>query len=141
MPALPWITPQPPPSEGTAVVMASRFEVRSLRDVPRFLLKSLAAWKQVRSAPGAFGASLVARPSKRVFYTLSAWESREALHAYARTEPHRSVMTGLGPTMRSSTFTFWDVPVDRLPISWDEAMRRIDEQRHAEAAGRGNETA
>lgn len=68
----------------------------------------------MRSAPGAFGASLVARPSKRVFYTLSARESREALCTYARAEPHRSVM---------------------------EAVRRIDEQRHAEAAGRGNKTA
>ncbi|MFD6280070.1 DUF3291 domain-containing protein [Streptomyces sp. NPDC060209] len=140
MPTLPWVTPQPPPSEGTTVVMASRFEVRSLRDVPRFLLKSLVAWKQVRSAPGAFGASLVARPAKRVFLTLSAWESRDALYAFAGTEPHRGIMTALKPTMRSSTFTFWEVPVGRLPITWDEAKRRIEEQRGADAEARGNAT-
>lgn len=140
MPTLPWTTPQPPPSDGTTVVMASRFEVRSLRDVPRFLLKSLAAWKQVRSAPGAFGASLIARPVKREFYTLSAWEGREALYAFARTEPHRAIMTDLKPTMRSSTFTFWDVPVGRLPITWDEAMRRIEEQRRADDTGPGDAT-
>ncbi|MFG2592540.1 DUF3291 domain-containing protein [Streptomyces sp. NPDC048438] len=138
MPTLPWVTPQPPPSEGTTVVMASRFEVRSLLDVPRFFLKSMVAWKQVRSAPGAFGASLVAQPAKRVFFTLSAWESRDALYAFARTEPHRGIMTALKPTMRSSTFTFWEAPVGQLPITWDEAKRRIEEQRETDAAGVGD---
>ncbi|MGW7200193.1 DUF3291 domain-containing protein [Streptomyces chryseus] len=134
MPTLPWITPHAAPPHARAVVMASRFEVRSLRDVPRFLWKSLAAWRQVRSAPGAYGASLIARPTRRVFYTLSAWESREALYAYARAEPHRGIMTGLRATMRVSTFTFWEVPATELPIGWDDAKRRIaDRARNDEA--------
>ncbi len=78
MPTLPWTLPNPPPPHGTAFVMASRFEVRTLKDVPRFFLRSLAAWKQVRSAPGAYGASLIAQPARRVFYTLSAWQDRDA---------------------------------------------------------------
>ncbi|OEJ26131.1 DUF3291 domain-containing protein [Streptomyces agglomeratus] len=134
MPTLPWVTPNAAPPHAQAVVMASRFEVRSLKDVPRFFWKSLAAWRQVRSAPGAYGASLIARPAKRVFYTLSAWESREALYAYARAEPHRGIMTGLRPTMRTSTFTFWEVPADRLPIGWDDAKRRLAEQARTDAA-------
>ncbi|MBT2509797.1 DUF3291 domain-containing protein [Streptomyces sp. ISL-98] len=134
MPTLPWVTPNPAPPHAQAVVMASRFEVRSLMDVPRFCWKSLAAWGQVRSAPGAFGASLIAQPAKRVFYTLSAWESREALYAYARAEPHRSIMTGLRATMRSSTFTFWEVPVEQLPIGWDDAKHRLEEQARIDAA-------
>jgi hypothetical protein len=32
-------------------VVAQRLELRSATDVPRFFLKSLAAWRQVRSAP------------------------------------------------------------------------------------------
>ncbi|MFJ3581551.1 DUF3291 domain-containing protein [Streptomyces sp. NPDC090127] len=125
MPTLPWTVPQQAHPGTEAQVMASRFEVRSLADVPRFFLKSLAAWRQVRSAPGALGASLIAQPLKRTFYTLSAWEDRDALYAYARTEPHRSIMAGLRSTMRDSTFTFWEVPVERLPIGWDEAKRRL----------------
>ncbi|MFE7708746.1 DUF3291 domain-containing protein [Streptomyces sp. NPDC057486] len=133
MPTLPWVTPHPAPHHGQVVVMASRFEVRTLKDVPRFFLKSLSAWRQVRSAPGAFGASLIAQPTKRTFFTLSAWESRDALYAYARTEPHRGIMTGLRPTMRSSTFTFWEAPVEYLPVSWAEAKRRIAEQEQPDA--------
>ncbi|MGW1072595.1 DUF3291 domain-containing protein [Streptomyces sp. NPDC002537] len=136
MPTLPWVTPNPAAPHTQAYVMASRFEVRSMRDVPRFFLKSLSAWKQVKSAPGALGASLIAQPLKRTFYTLSAWESRDALYAYARAEPHRGIMTDLRPSMRTSTFEFWEVPAESLPITWDEAGRRLDDKRAADETER-----
>ncbi|WP_055494963.1 DUF3291 domain-containing protein [Streptomyces sp. TP-A0356] len=134
MPTLPWTTPNAPrPGLTTALVMASRLEVRSLKDVPRFFLRSLVAWKQVRGAQGALGASLIADPLRRTFWTLSAWESREQLYAYAKTEPHNSIMKGLRPTMRHSVFTFWEVPVGELPITWSDAKRRLAEQQAAES--------
>ncbi|MEU5161459.1 DUF3291 domain-containing protein [Streptomyces sp. NPDC020875] len=133
MPALPWITPHPADPGTRAVVMASRFEVRSLKDVPRFLAGALRAWRQVRTAPGALGASLNARPLRREFFTLSAWESRDALYAYARAEPHRSVMTGLRSTMKDSAFVYWEVAADELPITWGEAERRVEAERRAAA--------
>ncbi|WP_431037586.1 DUF3291 domain-containing protein [Streptomyces sp. P6-2-1] len=130
MPTLPWTTPNPPRAEtGSALVMASRLEVRSLKDVPKFFLRSLAAWKQVRGAQGALGASLIANPLQRTFWTLSAWENRELLYAYAKTEPHKSIMTGLRPTMRRSDFTFWEVPVGELPITWADAKERLARHR------------
>ncbi|MFJ1733580.1 DUF3291 domain-containing protein [Streptomyces sp. NPDC088254] len=138
MPTLPWVKPNPAQPHTTAFVMASRFEVRSLKDVPRFFLKSLSAWGQVRKAPGALGASLEAQLTRGVFFTLSAWEDRDALYAYARAEPHMSIMAGLRSTMRESTFTFWETPVERLPIDWKEAKRRIDDQARADAADSGS---
>ena len=98
------------------------------RDVPRFFMKALTAWRQVRSAPARVpGASLIAQPLRRSFLTLSAWQDRDALYAFARTPPHRGIMAGLRPVMRSSTFTFWDVPAEQLPLSWDDARRRLAE--------------
>ncbi|WP_050776720.1 DUF3291 domain-containing protein [Streptomyces sp. SPB074] len=130
MPTLPWTTPNPPSAGvNSALVMASRLEVRSLKDVPKFFLRSLAAWKQVRGAHGALGASLIANPLQRTFWTLSAWESREQLYAYAKTEPHKSIMTGLRPTMRRSDFTFWEVPVGELPIPWANAKEHLARHR------------
>ncbi|WP_323379926.1 DUF3291 domain-containing protein [Streptomyces alkaliphilus] len=125
MATLPWTVPQPPPPGARALVMASRFEVHSAAHVPRFLVKSLLAWKQVRSTPGAYGVSLVAQPWKRTFWTLSAWESDEALRAYATTEPHRSIMTGLGPVMKDALFVRWEVATDDLPVTWEEARHRL----------------
>lgn len=134
MPTLPWTIPNPPQPQTRALVMASRLEVRSLMDVPRFFWKSLALWQQVRKAPGAVGASLIAEPLKRTFWTLSAWESKEALYKYVRTEPHFSAMTSLRSIMKDSAFTFWEVPVEELPIAWSDARRRLAEQQLADAA-------
>ncbi|MDX3644492.1 DUF3291 domain-containing protein [Streptomyces sp. MB09-02B] len=128
MPTLRWTTVSTPAPDAETFVMASRLEVRSLKDVPRFFLQSLSAWKQVSGAPGAYGASLIAQPLKRTFWTLSAWENKDALYTYARTEPHRSIMNGLRPTMKDSVFTFWQAPVADLPIDWSEARRRLAEQ-------------
>jgi heme-degrading monooxygenase HmoA len=108
--------------------MASRFEVRSLTDVPRFLIRSFAAWRQVTTAPGAYGASLVARPFRRTFYTLSVWRDRDALYAYARAEPHRTIMRELRSTTRDSAFAHWETTTDALPVLWDEAWRRLAEE-------------
>lgn len=135
MPTLPWTSPNPAPRHAPAFVMASRFEVASLRHVPRFFLKSLAAWRQARQAPGIYGASLVARPLNRTFYTLSAWRDRDALYAYAKAEPHRGIMRDLRATTRDSAFTFWEATTDDLPLTWDEAMRRLDEQSGARGSG------
>ncbi|WP_331766907.1 antibiotic biosynthesis monooxygenase [Embleya sp. NBC_00896] len=141
MPTLPWTVPNPASPGTEALIMASRFEVRSGKDVPRFFLKSLSAWRQVRSAPGALGASLIAQPIKGVFFTLSAWESREALQKYVKTEPHRTIMKILRPTMKTSTFTYWNVVVEDLPITWDDAKRRIAEKARTDAAGNGDASA
>ncbi|WNO74847.1 DUF3291 domain-containing protein [Streptomyces sp. AM8-1-1] len=138
MPTLPWATPNPARPDTTAFVMASRLDVRSAKDVPRFFLKSLSAWGQVRKAPGALGASLEAQLLKGVFFTLSAWEDKEALYTYARTEPHKSIMTGLRSVMSESTFTFWEVPVAELPITWKDAKRRIEDQARTDAASGGS---
>ena len=131
MPTLPWTIPNPAAPNTRAIIMASRFTVRS--GVLRFFLKSFAAWRQVRSAPGALGASLIAQPLKRTFFTLSAWQDRDALYTYAGTEPHRGIMSELRSTMQSSTFTFWEVAVEQLPITWDEAKRRLAEQARVDA--------
>ena len=79
MPTLPWISVRP--ADAPAVVMASRFELRRLRDVPRFFLDAMRIHRQVRAADGALGVSLVAHPLQREFFTLSAWRDRAAVDA------------------------------------------------------------
>ncbi|WP_222721520.1 hypothetical protein [Actinomadura sp. HBU206391] len=47
-------------------------------------------------------------------------------------------MTGLRATMRKSTFTFWEVPVEQLPIAWKDATLRLEEQARTDAATIGD---
>jgi hypothetical protein len=142
MPTIPWMPGTAPDGgapadEGGAapdlpVVMASRFELRSLLSVPRFFLTSLVVFRQVRRSPGLIGASLRAEPLKRTFWTLSAWRDQEALDTFARTDPHGARSRALRKGMKGSVFVFWHAERDRLPIAWDEAVRRLADQAEKE---------
>ncbi|MFD3593572.1 hypothetical protein ACFWU5_12655 [Nocardia sp. NPDC058640] len=109
--------------------MASRLEVKSLRDAPGFLIASLALWRQARRSPGALGVTLKAQLSKRTFWTYSAWENKASIYAYASAEPHKSTVERKRKVMRDATFVFFTAPADELPLPWDEIQRRIAEQR------------
>ncbi|MFJ3925626.1 DUF3291 domain-containing protein [Streptomyces sp. NPDC090022] len=132
MPDIPWIkptTPAPPPAPGAEVyVMASRFETETLLGALGFLLRTPGIVRQIRAAPGARGACLRARIRSRTFLTLSAWEDRDALYRFARSEPHRTSSRAAAAHMRASQFTFWTAPATALPLTWDEAERRLAEQ-------------
>ncbi|MFI6807554.1 DUF3291 domain-containing protein [Streptomyces luteogriseus] len=125
MPTLPWTVPNTPPRATEVHVFASRFETRTLWGALRFLAGTPAVWRQVRSSPGAYGATLKAKPLKRTFWTLSAWESKDALHAFVRAGAHGPSSRGLAPQMKDSAFTTWQVSSDELPLPWSEALRRL----------------
>ncbi|MGX1548436.1 DUF3291 domain-containing protein [Streptomyces adustus] len=125
----------PAGATGPPLVMASRLELRSLWSVPRFLLLSLVVLRQVRRSPGLIGTSLRAEPLKRTFWTLSAWRDQEALITFDRTDPHARHVRRLRPGMKSSAFVFWSTERDRLPVTWDEARQRLDEQVNKETQG------
>ncbi|MFJ9645102.1 DUF3291 domain-containing protein [Streptomyces sp. NPDC004244] len=128
MPDMPWTTPTAPAPDAEVYVMASRFETRTLLGALRFLLRSPGIVFQIRKAPGAHGAALRARVGSRTFLTLSAWTDRDALHRFARSEPHRSNSRAAAAHMKDSAFTFWTAPASDLPITWEEAERRLAAQ-------------
>ncbi|MBB6347292.1 DUF3291 domain-containing protein [Nonomuraea muscovyensis] len=128
MPTVPWIEVDTPVAP-EALIMASRLEVRSLRQVPGFLMASMRLLRQACRAPGALGVSLKAELLKRTFWTVSAWTDKAAVYAYAATEPHKTTMRRKRAVMRDSTFLFWEVPADQLPLAWDEVQRRISQER------------
>ncbi|WP_218782423.1 DUF3291 domain-containing protein [Streptomyces sp. BR123] len=122
---MPWTTPTAPAPDAEVYVMASRFETKTLLGALRFALRSPGIVLQIRKAPGAHGAALRARIGARTFLTLSAWENRDALHRFARSEPHRSNARAAAAFMKDSAFTFWTAPASELPIGWEEAERRL----------------
>jgi hypothetical protein len=105
--------------------MASRLELRRLRDVPPFLAAALRVRRQMISSLGALGLSLIARPTQRTFRTLSASQDQAALRAATGRQPHRQVMNRFGPRMADSSFVTWTATA--LPVDWDEALRRLAE--------------
>lgn len=127
MPTVPWTAPKPLPSRvGTATIMASRLELRRLRDVPSFLVAALRIRRQMLASPGALGVSLIAKPLRRTFWTLSAWRDQSALSTTVGREPHRHIVEHFQSQMAYSAFVTWNAPTATLPIRWTEARRRLE---------------
>ncbi|MDL2077836.1 DUF3291 domain-containing protein [Streptomyces sp. GXMU-J15] len=125
MPTLPWTAPQTPPPGTEVHVFASRFETTSLMGALRFFLRTPGVWRQVSRAPGGCGATLKAQVFRRTFWTLSAWESPQALKEFSRTGTHAPTARRLAPLMRDSKFASWTAKSEDLPLDWAEAERRL----------------
>ncbi|MER6255399.1 DUF3291 domain-containing protein [Streptomyces sp. NPDC001584] len=129
MPDIPWSTPTQAAPDAEVYVMASRFETATLAGAVKFFLKAPGIILQIRKAPGAHGVALRARVFSRTFLTLSAWEDRDALYRFARSEPHRTSSRAASAYMKESAFTYWTVRAAELPLTWAEAERRLAEQK------------
>ncbi|MEU5364851.1 DUF3291 domain-containing protein [Streptomyces sp. NPDC005925] len=125
MPTLPRTTPNPAPPGTEVHVFASRFGARTWWGALKFLMGTPAVWRQVSRAPGAYGATLRAKPLSRTYWTLSAWESPTALGEFARAGVHSPVSRNLSGQMRESRFLGRQVSSDELPLDWDDAIRRL----------------
>jgi hypothetical protein len=129
---IPWTAVDQPGAGPDVQVMGSRFELKTAWRSPQFFVYSVRLWRQARRSPGILGVSLRAQPLAGVFWTLSAWTSREALTSFAGTDPHATAMKRIRPWMRESTFRFWSVPADGITAAsfrpadlWAEAQRRV----------------
>ena|SRR5215475_387298 len=125
MPALPWVYRTRPPADRDCVMMASRLPLQGYRYLPAFMRATMKIRRQLATADGLIGYALDAHPLAKTFWTLSAWESRAALDAFSRADPHRGQTDAIRPHMRPTTFVFWDARVGDLPGDWAEARRRV----------------
>ncbi len=128
MPALPWVSGAPVDADHECVVMASRLPLTRHRYIPRFLRSTMQIRRQLARAEGLVGYALDAHPVAKTFWTLSAWQSQEALDAFSCENPHRARVQAIRPRMGPTTFVFWTCRAGDLPVSWAEARRRIAEE-------------
>jgi hypothetical protein len=80
---------------------------------------------QLGRTDGLVGYALDADLVHAVFWTVSAWQSREALDRFAGQDPHRTLIAGIRPRMAPTTFTFWAQPANQLPVKWDLVREKI----------------
>jgi hypothetical protein len=94
--------------------------------IPRFLSFTFRIQSQLARTPGVIGYALRAKPWVKNFWTLSVWESDQALMDFVRNDPHALAMASIvmGPT----SFTRWKIAGADVPPGWDDAMRRSKEK-------------
>jgi quinol monooxygenase YgiN len=125
MPASPWRTFGSPEPNGDFVALLSYLPLKSYWRVLPFFVYTAQVVKQLASAQGLVGYSVLARPLSKQFWTLSAWENEEALQAFVQHLPHARIMTALTLHMDETKFVRWMAKGSQLPLQWEDALRRL----------------
>jgi heme-degrading monooxygenase HmoA len=71
------------------------------------------------------GFSLLARPWRKQYATLSVWVDEAALSAFAAASPHRELMAKLAPEMATTKFVRWTMTGSEGRPSWRNALHRL----------------
>jgi hypothetical protein len=124
----PWTALGPAHSSREYFALLSYLPLNKYRAIPAFLRFTFQIQKQLRGTPGIVGYSLRAKPMSRKFWTLSAWNDETALIDFVAKVPHVEAMKALLPHMERTKFTKWRVSGSALPLRWDEAMQRSQQQ-------------
>lgn len=75
---------------------------------------------------GVMGFSLLARPLRKQYATLSVWVDEPALAAFAGGGRHGELMTDLAKEMGPTKFVRWTMRGSDGRPSWREALKRLD---------------
>lgn len=107
------------------LVLLSRLELRSRRDIPAFLFASLRLRRSFRRTPGAMTLRLSADLRTGRFWTWSYWADERSMQGFTRSAPHRQVMADYRDRLRDSQFETLDPAAAHLPGGWVEARQML----------------
>jgi len=121
----PWKSMKPLDPDHEYLVLASSIPARSIKSTPRLFRGASAVRKQLAGTDGVTGFSLLARPLRKQYATLSVWVDEAALAAFAGGSPHRELMADLAPEMAATKFVRWTIKGSDGQPTWSEAFKRL----------------
>ncbi len=107
------------------VVLASSIPPKSVSSTWKLFRGSTMVRKQLRATDGVIGFSLLARPLRKQYATVSIWVDEEALQAFNRQRPHGELVTALRPEMGPTKFVRWTIKGSDGRPSWADALGRL----------------
>lgn len=122
----PWKRFGPLEPDETYLVLASSIPVRRYRSTATLFRGSRLVKRQLAWTAGVKGFSLLARPFRKRYASLSVWAGENALATFVASEPHRTLMKELGPEMAPTTFARWTIQGRDGRPRWREALRRLE---------------
>ena len=106
-------------------MLLTHLPVGRLSKLPLILSYTRKIQKQLDAAPdGLIGYSLLAKPLRSNYWTLSVWRDRDALAGFMRQAPHREAMEKLRGVLSGFRTDRWTLGGRELPPSWDDALAR-----------------
>jgi heme-degrading monooxygenase HmoA len=120
-----WKHLAPIDAEREYLALASLIPPKSRRSTWRLFRGSRAVAHQLAETEGAIGFSMLARPLRKEYATLSLWADERALHAFERSVVHGRLQRELASEMGATTFVRWMVRGEEGVPSWTEALQRL----------------
>lgn len=105
------------------VASVTRLRVRSLLFLPRFLWHTFLSQRQVERAAGFLGGRLLV-DSHWTFWTLTVWESEQAMKRFRGSGAHANVMPRLANWCDEAAYAHWAEPGESIP-TWERAYERL----------------
>ncbi len=124
---LPWLGRPRAKSDAPVLVFVSRFDSRNPLSALALLFYGMSIWVYAARSRGAVGASLWAKPLRGKYYTMSAWESEDALREFSRSKVHRAGVKALRRVGKVDgvLISWWEDGTAWKP-RWKNAMHRAD---------------
>lgn len=107
------------------LVMASSIPPLSRSSTRRLFRGASAVRKQLGHTEGVVGFSMLARPLRKQYGTLSVWVDEAALSAFAKDGSHGHLMADLAPELGATKFVRWTITGSDGRPSWSDALRRL----------------
>ena len=104
-------------------ISITRLELRCLRFLPSFFLHTSRSQKQLVAAAGYLGGGTMFE-SIRAFWTMTAWESADAMRAFRNAGAHMAAMRRLIDICCAAAYAHWEQPTADLPAP-EEVHRRM----------------
>ena len=104
-------------------ISVTRLRIRSWRFMPLFAVHTLRSLSQVKRAEG-FKEGRLLPDRDFTFWTMTAWESQDAMRQYMTTGAHKVAMPRLMRWCDEASVTHWVQEDDALP-SWSDADARM----------------
>ena len=106
-----------------AFVSVTRLRIRSIFYMPQFMWYALRSRGQSECAPGLIAGSVM-REARNAFWTLTLWESVEAMEAFRTKGAHMAAMPKLLDWCDEAAVVHWTQESRELP-SWQQAYERM----------------
>ena len=124
-PPLPWRATTPPDPDDTYVVTITRLPLRRHTRIPSLMRATWHITRLLAHSHGLIGYSLKADLLHKTFWTVSAWQSTEALHRFVRSDAHLHAMRNIGPHMNQPRINTFTTHGADLPPRWTDVRRRL----------------
>lgn len=109
-----------------AAISVTRLELRGYRFLPSFFLHTSRSQKQLVGTPG-YVAGGTAMESLRAYWTVTAWQSLDAMRAFRNAGAHMAAMRRLIDICCAASYAHWEQDSPELPTLEQAHARMLAE--------------